>query len=66
MRWGIRWRGGLGVLGLVVLVTGTVGMGMGMVGRRGRRWVRGRVEKRERECVCVCVEVGVCGEVVRW
>ena len=48
MRWGIRWRGGLGVLGLVVLVTGTVGMGEG-VGVQAVVWVRGKVEKRERE-----------------
>ena len=47
MRWGIRWRGGLGVLGLGVLVMGTVGMGGG-VGMLVVR-VRGKVENRERE-----------------
>ena len=48
MRWGIRWRGGLGVLGLVVLVLVAVGMGVQAV-----VWVRGKAEREERTCVVV-------------
>ena len=52
MRWGIRWRGGLGVLGLVVLVLVAVGMGEG-VGVQAVVWVRGKAEREERSCVVV-------------